>query len=84
MDTVSVNAEMIRKYLKYQEKHEQEENQLSLNGMWSEDPTGWSLVRPMGCQSNAAFYEGGFLLLPVKPEITKFLFSRLQKQIKSF
>lgn len=33
VDTVGVNAEMIRKYVKYQEKHEQEENQLSLNGM---------------------------------------------------
>jgi len=28
-----MNAEMIRNCVKYQEKHEQEENQLSLNGM---------------------------------------------------
>ena len=33
VDTVGVNAELIRKYVKYREKHEQEDNQLSLNGM---------------------------------------------------
>jgi len=33
VDTVGVNAEMIRKYVKYPEKHEQKENQLSLKGM---------------------------------------------------
>lgn len=31
VDTVVVNAEMIRKYLKYQEKHEVEDKQLSLH-----------------------------------------------------
>lgn len=30
--------------------------------MYGEDPTGCSLVRPRGRQSNATFYEGGFLL----------------------
>lgn len=33
VDTVGVNAEMIRRYVKYQEKHEVEDNQLSLQGM---------------------------------------------------
>ncbi|MDC9623997.1 IS200/IS605 family transposase [Xenorhabdus sp. XENO-7] len=33
VDTVGVNEEMIRKYVKYQEKHEHEDNQLSLKGM---------------------------------------------------
>ncbi|MEX0448113.1 IS200/IS605 family transposase [Xenorhabdus sp. SGI246] len=33
VDTVGVNEEMIRKYVKYQEKHEYEDNQLSLKGM---------------------------------------------------
>ncbi|QLB39701.1 hypothetical protein HV560_02590 [Mannheimia pernigra] len=31
VDTVDVNAEMIRKYLKYQEKHELEDKQLRLS-----------------------------------------------------
>ncbi|KAA5959672.1 IS200/IS605 family transposase, partial [Pantoea sp. VH_18] len=31
VDTVGVNAEMIRKYVKYQEKHEVEDKQLSLH-----------------------------------------------------
>ncbi|MDE9542656.1 IS200/IS605 family transposase [Xenorhabdus bovienii] len=33
VDTVGINEEMIRKYVKYQEKHEHEDNQLSLKGM---------------------------------------------------
>lgn len=31
VDTVGVNSEMIRKYVKYQEKNEVEEKQLSLH-----------------------------------------------------
>ena len=31
VDTVGVNAEMIRKYVKYQEKHEADDKQLSLH-----------------------------------------------------
>ncbi|CDH07254.1 transposase (fragment) [Xenorhabdus bovienii str. oregonense] len=33
VDTVGINEEMIRKYVKYQKKHEHEDNQLSLKGM---------------------------------------------------
>ncbi|MDE9459729.1 IS200/IS605 family transposase [Xenorhabdus bovienii] len=33
VDTVGINEEMIRKYVKYQEKHEHEDNQLSQKGM---------------------------------------------------
>ena len=33
VDTVGVNAEMIRKYVKYQEKHELEDKQLRLSDM---------------------------------------------------
>lgn len=33
VDTVGINEEMIRRYVKYQEKHEQEESQLQLKEM---------------------------------------------------
>ncbi|MEQ1965066.1 transposase [Xenorhabdus khoisanae] len=33
IDTVRINEEMIREYVKYQEKHEYEDSQLSLNKM---------------------------------------------------
>lgn len=60
VDTVGINEEMIRKYVKYQEKHEVEDSQLPLKrceGRLSES----GLSTPLWGAINATCYAGGFL-----------------------